>query len=140
MLRIRLAAPDDRAFVDATYAAIRFAPSGPGDEVLVAELDGDRVGLGRLVPIDDGTVELGGIWTDERHRRHGVAGAIIAALKERVGRRRGYCIPFAPLAGYYKRFGFVDARTDEPVPAPIADKLAFCQATYAQPVALLVLT
>src|SRR5262249_23907775 len=122
MPSVRPAGPADRDFIARTYASIQFEES-PADDVLVAEHEGERVGLGRLVPVADDTVELGGIWTDERHRRLGVAGLVVRALLERAGSRCVYCIPFRPLAGYYKRFGFIDAAVDETVPRAVAEKV-----------------
>jgi predicted N-acetyltransferase YhbS len=134
---VRAAEPADRGFIDATYAAIVFAPRGPDDEMLDAEHEGERVGLGRLVPVAPDAVELGGIWTDERHRRLGIAAAVVRALLARADGRRVYCIPFAPLEGYYKRFGFIDAPPGEVLPAPITAKLAMCRVTYSESVVLL---
>ena len=136
MPTVRPAGPADRDFIARTYASIQFART-PADDVLVAEHEGERVGLGRLVPVDEDTVELGGIWTDERHRRLGVAAMVVRALLERAGGRRVYCIPFRPLAGYYKRFGFIDAELDETVPRAVAEKVAASEKKFAQGVALL---
>src|SRR5262249_59979882 len=84
-----------RDFIAHTCASVEFGET-PADDVLVAEHEGERVGLGRLVPIGDDVVELGGIWTDERHRRLGVAALVVRALLERAAGRPVYCIPFRP--------------------------------------------
>jgi len=136
MPTVRPAGPADRDFIAATYASIEFERT-PADDVLVAEHEGERVGLGRLVPVADDTVELGGIWTDERHRRLGVAALVVRALLDRAAGRRVYCIPFRPLAGYYRRFGFIDAPLDETVPRAVADKVAATDRRFAQGVTLL---
>jgi len=136
MPTVRPAGPADRDFIARTYASIEFEET-PADDVLVAEHEGQRVGLGRLVPVGDDAVELGGIWTDERHRRLGVAALVVRALLERAAGRRVYCIPFRPLAGYYKRFGFIDAAVDETVPRAIAEKVAGTDRRFPQGVALL---
>ena|SRR5215468_10365707 len=136
MPTVRPAGPADRDFIARTYASIEFE-HGAADDVLVAEHEGERVGLGRLVPVAADTVELGGIWTDERHRRLGVAALVVRALLDRAAGRRVYCIPFRALAGYYKRFGFVDAPLDETVPRVVAAKLAATDRRFPQGVALL---
>jgi predicted N-acetyltransferase YhbS len=137
MLRIRPAEPGDHSFIETTYAAIRFPAATSDDVILVAELDGERVGLGRLVPCAEDTVELGGIWVDGRHRRHGIAASLVQDLLERAGSRRVFCVPFTPLVDYYKRFGFVDAPRDASVPPPVRAKLDVCLVTFPQGVSLL---
>jgi GNAT superfamily N-acetyltransferase len=74
----------ERAWANAQYRAIRFAATPPGSVALVAELAGARVGLGRLVAHEPGVIELGGIWTDEPARGHGVARAMVTALLGRL--------------------------------------------------------
>jgi GNAT superfamily N-acetyltransferase len=136
MPTVRPAGPADREFIAATYASIGFEQTRD-DDVLVVEHDGSRVGLGRLIPVADDIVELGGIWTDERHRRLGIAATIVRALLERAAGRRVYCIPFRPLADYYKRFGFVEARVAETVPRVVAEKVAVSERKFSQGVTLL---
>jgi GNAT superfamily N-acetyltransferase len=137
-MRVHSAEASDQDFIDTTYAAVNCPAATADDDVLVAEADdGERVGLGRLVPVADGTVELGGIWVDERFRRHGLAATIVKALLGRAAGRRVFCVPFTPLMDYNKRFGFVDAPRDESVPAPILAKLSVCRATFPQGVGLL---
>jgi predicted N-acetyltransferase YhbS len=104
----------------------------------VADEGGARLGLGRLVPVGPGAVELGGIYVVPDRRGHGVAAAIVRELLGRTGGRRVYCVPFASLAEYYKGFGFVDAIAGDPVPEPVHRKLAFCS-RYPQGVVLLVM-
>ena len=77
------------------------------------------------------------MWVEDRHRRHGVAATLVRTLIERAAGRRVYCVPFTPLVDYYKRFGFVDAPSDESVPVPVRAKLDVCRATFPQGVALL---
>lgn len=147
---IRALRDDERAWANARYRAIQFAPSPPDAVALVAELGGARVGLGRLVAHAPEVVELGGIWTDEAVRGRGVARAMVAALLARAGRGDGtaprsagdaplerplWCIPFAHLTGFYQSFGF--ATRAAPWPAPIAAKVAECVAHGLPPVVVL---
>lgn len=127
-IAIRDLRDSERAWADAQYRAIQFATTPPESVALVAELAGQRVGLGRLVAHGPGVLELGGIWTDEAARGRGVARAMVAALldrRDRIGHTgRLWCIPFAHLATFYQSFGF--AVSPPPWPPPIAAKVADC--------------
>jgi GNAT superfamily N-acetyltransferase len=125
-IEIRALRPDERAAADAQYVAMQFAPTPPEALALAAECAGVRVGLGRLVAHAPDVVELGGIWTAEAHRGHGVARAMVHALLARHARGALWCIPFAHLAAFYQSFGF--APSPPPWPAPIAAKVAACVA------------
>jgi GNAT superfamily N-acetyltransferase len=119
---------DERAWANAQYQSIQFAVTPPGAEALVAELAGTRVGLGRLVVHRGETLELGGIWTDEAARGHGVARAMVTALLDRLARGHHlgpvWCIPFAHLTAFYQSFGFTIAAP--PWPPAITTKVAEC--------------
>ena len=133
-IAIRELRADERAWAAARYREIRFAASPPDAVALVAERDGARVGLGRLVSHAPGVVELGGIWTDEAARGAGVARAMVGALLARpelAAPGAGapgllWCIPFAHLAAFYRSFGFADA--PPPWPPAVAAKVAECVA------------
>ena len=133
MITIRDLHDSERAWANAQYRAIRFAATPPGAIALVAERGGARVGLGRLVTHAPGVLELGGIWTDEAARGHGVARTMVAALLGRLGRlasARVWCIPFTHLAAFYQSFGF--APSAPPWPPAIVAKVADC-AMHALP-------
>jgi len=132
---IRALRDDERAWANERYRSLDFAES-PADAIaLVAELAGERVGLGRLVELEPGVIELGGIWTDERARGRGIARAIVSALVERAGAIRLWCLPFAHLRAFYESYGF--AAAPEPWPAQVAAKLADC-AKHPSPAVVLV--
>jgi predicted GNAT family N-acyltransferase len=119
---IRDATPGERAWADERYREIQFAPTRESHRVLVAEQDGAPVGLGRLVPIEPGVVELGGIWTSDAARGAGVARRMVAALLERAAAERDvWCVPFSHLVSFYESFGFT--ATPPPWPEPIAAKV-----------------
>lgn len=125
MLDIRLLRDDELPWAAERYREIKFAASPPGAIGLVAELAGERVGLGRLIEHEPGVIELGGIWTDPAARGQGVATAMVAALLERAGPVRLWCIPFAHLEAFYAASGFVAAK--KPWPKTIAAKVAACE-------------
>lgn len=138
-ITIRELEAGERAWANALYQAIRFEVTPPDAVALVAEVDGERVGLGRLVAHAFDVLELGGIWTDEAVRGRGLARAMVNALLARCGRTadpdqrsriagvrtdRLWCIPFAHLSAFYQSFGF--AVSAPPWPPAIAAKVAHC--------------
>ena len=118
----------ERAWANALYRAIRFASTPPGAVALVAEIDGARVGLGRLVAHAPDVLELGGIWTDEAARGRGIARAMVEALLARRAQTAHpehlWCIPFAHLSAFYQSFGF--GVSLPPWPPSIAAKVSHC--------------
>jgi GNAT superfamily N-acetyltransferase len=131
MVTIRELADDDREWAASRYAAISFAPTPAHAVALVAELAGERVGLGRLVELEPGVIELGGIWTAEARRGRGVARAMVTAL---LARARGplWCVPFEHLVELYAGFGF--RVVPPPWPAAVATKVDRCAADRLPPV------
>jgi GNAT superfamily N-acetyltransferase len=136
MIEIRPLRDDELGWAAERYREIRFAASPPGTRSFVAELEGTRVGLGRLVEHGPGVLELGGIWTDEHARNRGIARAMVAALIEREPQLKLWCIPFAHLASFYEGFGFEVARP--PWPGPIATKVGDAAAQHLPSVIVLV--
>lgn len=113
---------DERAWANAVYAEIGFAPSTPRDTLLVAEQNHSGVALGRLVPIGGGAVELGGIWTAPEARGVGVARAIVTALLARANTAASvWCIPYTHLVGFYESCGLAPAAP--PWPDVVAEKV-----------------
>src|SRR5262245_16313153 len=109
-LAIRTLRDDERDWANARYRDIRFSELPAGTLAVVAELHGERVGLGRLVAHAPGTLELGGIWTAEAARGRGIARAIVDELLARWSRReRLWCIPFVHLEAFYVSCGFAPA-------------------------------
>lgn len=130
---IRDASAAERAWADERYREIQFSPTRASHRVLVAELDGALVGLGRLVPIEPGVVELSGIWTSEAARGVGVARRMVTELLARAATdREVWCVPFTHLVPFYATFGF--ASVAPPWPEPISAKIQACIA-LGQPVA-----
>lgn len=123
---LRTATPEEILWVNEQYAQVGFIPSDPASEtIVIAELDGIRAGVGRLVDADDGACELGGMLVFAPYRGRGVARGIIAELIRRAAGRTVYCIPFADLEHLYAAAGF---RRVEPVSVPrkVQEKLQWC--------------
>src|SRR5689334_21786516 len=118
----------ERAWANDLYRAIRFETTPPGAIALVAELNGERIGLGRLVAHAPEVLELGGIWTDEAVRGRGIARAMVEALLARRAQtphpERLWCIPFVHLSAFYRSCGF--ALSAPPWPPSIAAKVSHC--------------
>jgi GNAT superfamily N-acetyltransferase len=127
-VEIRDLRDDERAWADAQYRAIQFAVAPAPAVALVAERDGARVGLGRLVALSADVLELGGIWTDDAARGSGIARTMVTTLLIRATQLGSpgplWCIPFAHLGAFYRSFGFTDRAA--PWPAAIAAKVAEC--------------
>jgi N-acetylglutamate synthase-like GNAT family acetyltransferase len=134
VLEVRIAREDELAWANQRWAEIDFVTSSPGrDLIVIAELDGTPAGLGRLVRLANGEVELGGIVVFPEFRRRGVAEAIVTELVARIPAGvRAYCLPFEHLESFYARFGFarLDDRQAEHAAPEAREKLAFCRRTY----------
>ncbi len=148
LFSVRRARAEELAEIDRLYRAIDFKPSKPADLQLVLDSGGALSGLGRLVPIggqpgrqpgrpaDGQLLELGGIWVAEHLRGEGCARSIVSALIEAAAGRPLACLPFSRLDSFYASFGFAPWDRRE-APAAIQEKLAFCEATYDEPVSLM---
>ena len=137
MLSLRTATPDDAGWIQEQYNNLHFLLSDLAREtVVIAEVDGTRAGMGRLVPAGDGILELGGMFVDDAFRGRGVAKAIVDELIRRAGGNEVYCIPFADLEALYASCGF---RRIEPVdvPAKVKEKLDWCRREMPRPVILM---
>lgn len=134
-MKLRTARADETEWINARYAEVRFLPSDLAREVVViAEIDGEPAGLGRLVDVDERSCELGGMLVFDRFRGRGVARALIDELLRHTRGRDAWCIPFADLEPLYASAGFTRC---EDAPRPIREKLEWCQRTYDRPVVLM---
>lgn len=134
-MRLRLANPDEAHWINEQYASVRFLPSDLDREtVVIAELDGERAGMGRLVPAGANMFELGGMLVFEAFRGRGVARAIVLELMRRAGDAAVYCIPFADLEAFYASCGF--AKTDA-APEKVREKFDWCVREMGRAVVLM---
>jgi N-acetylglutamate synthase-like GNAT family acetyltransferase len=123
---LRTATPDDAGWIDEQYEEAGFIPSDlASDVVVIAELDGTRAGLGRLVPVGDHAFELGGMFIRDAFRGRGVARAIVDELIRRATGAELYCVPFADLETLYASAGFLRVDRDR-VPEKVQEKLDWC--------------
>lgn len=134
---LRTATAADAAWIDEQYAVARFLSSDLGrDVVVIAEVDGQRAGIGRLVPAGDGAFELGGMWVLDAFRGRGIARANVEELIRRAHDATLFCIPFADLEAFYASTGFQRIGR-EGAPAKVQEKLAWCDREVKREVLLM---
>src|SRR5262249_26114604 len=137
-LLVREANSDEVDWINERYDEVGFIHSDFSRELIaVAEFDGVRAGLGRLVPIDEGTADLGGMYVFDVFRGRGIAEEIVRFLLQH-GRvySRIFCLPFAHLSGFYSRFGFNPHLESSSIPEDIMKKHQWCNRQYPQPTLL----
>lgn len=137
MITVRALQDTELAWANDCYARVQFQPSGIDDFIAVAEVDGVKTGLGRLVRLDEATAELGGIYVLPAFRGRHLARRIVDFLLRESPYRRLYCIPFAHLIDFYRGFGFEPVAADAEIPCAVAEKLNWCSAQYRASVGLL---
>ena len=85
------------------------------DAVLLAERDGELVGIVRLAA-EEGMVVLRGMQVHPRFQRQGIGKRLLATVAHELDGRGCFCIPYAHLVGFYGGIGF---HVIEPAKAPI---------------------
>jgi GNAT superfamily N-acetyltransferase len=142
MIQLRLAHAHEMDWINERYDEIHFMHSRFDREIIaIAEYEGQKAGLGRLVTLDDGHLELGGMYVLEAFRRHGIARKIVPFLLDLADPNKiVYCIPFQHLLSFYEKFGFVPCHDLSNTPQDLKTKIQWCSETYAlQGVSLLYL-
>ncbi len=127
-ISLRQAEADELPWINRQYGDVGFLPSAFDKELIViASVDQDKAGIGRLVRIDQAHLELGGIYVLPGFRGMGVAEQIVGYLCANTPFRKAttWCLPFEDLSGFYLKFGFKKHRGG-PVPKEISDKLTWC--------------
>ncbi len=106
--------------------------------IAVAEYEGQRAGLGRLVTLDEHHAELGGMYVFEPYRGKGIAKEIVQFLLNQGHLFQTiYCIPFEHLISFYQQYGFAPCSELDAVPSELAAKYQWCKQQYPYPTALL---
>lgn len=140
-LNIRAAEKQEISWINDCYDQVQFMHSHFDSEIIaIAEFNGEKAGLGRLVEVDEKNFELGGMYVFESFRGKGIAKEIVNFLLTYVKPSQNvYCIPFEHLFQFYKQCGFGNCLNLESIPQIILDKYRWCQEKYTHPTALLVL-
>ena len=141
---IKFASSEDLEWINSQYKIVGFVPSDlKKDRVAIVIYNGEYAGLGRLVTIDQGTLEMGGIYILPKYRGYKLAGELVSFLVKEAKQSNVpniYCIPFEELAAFYKRYGFKEVDIDqETVPSTILIKYKWCLQEYDKKVLLFTL-
>jgi len=105
MLTIRPATADDQPIIRKMVMDARLDPTSlKWRNFLIAEVDGDIVGIGQVKPYP-GCEELGSLVVKRAYRKQGIAAHLIAALETTAGRPL-YLLCVSPMDDYYHRFGY----------------------------------
>lgn len=137
-LVVRQARGDEIEWINERYDEVDFVHSElPRDFIAIAEVDGVRAGLGRIVPINDSIAELGGMFVRDHFRGRGVAEKIVHFLLQNNRQySRIFCLPFTHLSAFYSRFGFEPHLNKSSIPELIRKKHDWCNQQYPQPTLL----
>jgi GNAT superfamily N-acetyltransferase len=115
LIEIRHATTEDISRAVNFYAERRYGGGiRPEDSVLLAEHDGELVGIVRLTAEED-VVVLRGMQVHPRFQRQGIGKRLLATVAQELDGRGCFCIPYALLVGVYGGIGF---RAIEPAKAP----------------------
>jgi predicted GNAT family N-acyltransferase len=138
-MTLRKALPADMDWVNGIYKSIDFLPSVYEKEYVAIATEGNtHYGVGRLITLDDGNYELGGMYVDSSQRGKGTARNIVMHLLQQAPKGATvYCIPFAHLENFYKSCGFADTEINDALPAEIKQKIGYCNQTFAAKTLLL---
>jgi GNAT superfamily N-acetyltransferase len=140
-IQIRAAQKTDVEWINQHYAEVDFVPSIFEKEIIgIAEYEGKRAGIGRLVTVDAHNAELGGMYVFESFRGKGIAGELVKFLLEHAHLfQTVYCIPFEHLNCLYMEFGFAICANLEKAPREVVTKYQWCKSHYPQQTSLLFL-
>ncbi|KAF0249663.1 MAG: prolyl endopeptidase [bacterium] len=139
-ITIRLATENDLAWVNSSYQEVNFLASAFHNEIIViAEVNSEKAGLGRLVKINDNVWELGGMLVLTGYRNLGLSKKIISFLLDQLLQVQVtvYCIPFEGLFALYNSMGFEPVSDIDTIPNKVLDKFEWCKKTYSENVLLL---
>jgi N-acetylglutamate synthase-like GNAT family acetyltransferase len=115
LIEIRRATAEDISRALNFYAERRYGGGiRPEDAVLLAEHDGELVGILRLTA-EEGVVVLRGMQVHAGFQRQGIGNRLLATVAQELDGRDCFCIPYAHLVGFYGGIGF---RAIEPAKAP----------------------
>ena len=140
-ISVRQATANELEWINKKYDEVKFVNSDYLNEfIVIAAIEETKVGLGRLVKIDQKNIELGGIYVFPEFRGFGVANRIVATLLEENPYKDCviWCLPFENLLRFYLGFGFKQEIKKE-IPPEVNKKLEWCNtgAVYEHKVRLL---
>ncbi|MDM5433740.1 GNAT family N-acetyltransferase [Bacillus hominis] len=140
-MSFQLATSKDLEWINIQYESIGFVQSDlTRDKVAIITYNNEYAGIGRLVQIDEDTIELGGIFILPHFRGLQLAGELVSFLVQTAKKlhiQNVYCLPFEELENFYKKYGFTEVDTTQEVVHPIIlKKYNWCLETYDKHVLL----
>jgi GNAT superfamily N-acetyltransferase len=106
LIEVRRAMAEDISRVLQFYAERRYGGGiRPEDAVLLAERDGELIGVVRLAA-EEGVVVLRGMQVHPSFQRQGIGKRLLATVVQELDGRVCFCIPYAHLVGFYGGIGF----------------------------------
>jgi GNAT superfamily N-acetyltransferase len=133
-ITVRAARPEELDWINQRYADIDFVPSTDKDIIAIAEVNGERAGIGRVVPVGARIAELGGMVVFDAYQGLGLSRKIIAWLTALPQFDELFCLPFEELHGLYGSMGFA---IHADAPEKVAAKHRWCNEHYPKPVLLM---
>ncbi|CAM1343554.1 GNAT family N-acetyltransferase [Tenacibaculum amylolyticum] len=132
-ITIRQANAHEIEWINSKYEDVGFVASNFDNEfIIIASIENQPAGLGRLVIIDEQNIELGGIYVFPNHRGLGIADKIVSYLCEHNPFKNTtiWCLPFENLQNFYYKFGFKNSN-QRMAPLKVAEKHQWCNANEA---------
>ena len=128
-------------WINSKYAEIGFIRSDYENEfIVIAKVENENAGIGRLVKVDNKNIELGGIYTFPNFRGLSVAKNVVTELldKNPYSNSTIWCLPFENLLSFYLKFGFTKYAKGV-IPKEVEKKLRWCNSNekYEKKVVLL---
>ena len=130
-MSIHMATSNDLEWINNQYDSIGFVRSDlKRDKVAIITYNNAYAGVGRLVQIDEDTLEMGGIYILPQFRGLQLAGELVSFLVETAKNLQVsnvYCLPFEELENFYKKYGYTEVDTTKEVVHPIIlEKYNWC--------------
>ncbi|MCU0096271.1 MULTISPECIES: GNAT family N-acetyltransferase [unclassified Bacillus (in: firmicutes)] len=140
-MSIQLATSNDLEWINNQYESIGFVQSDlERDKVAIITYNNEYAGVGRLVQVDENTIEMGGIFILPQFRGLQLAGKLVSFLVETAQNlqvENVYCLPFEELENFYKKYGYTEVDTAKEVVHPIIlEKYNWCLDYYDKHVLL----
>ncbi|OKA29592.1 GNAT family N-acetyltransferase [Bacillus cereus] len=140
-MSIHMATSNDLEWINNQYDSIGFVRSDlKRDKVAIITYNNAYAGVGRLVQIDEDTLEMGGIYILPQFRGLQLAGELVSFLVETAKNLQVpnvYCLPFEELENFYKKYGYTEVDTTKEVVHPIIlEKYNWCLGHYDKHVLL----
>lgn len=141
-ISIEQAKKEDIKWINSKYSEVNFINSNFQNEfIVVAKIENQKAGIGRLVIINKKNIELGGIYVFPNFRRLGVAEKIVDYLitNNPFNNSIIWCLPFENLLNFYLKFNFKLITLESKIPDELIKKYKWCNSNiqYSEKVLIL---